>query len=47
MQVVKVADEFKDPELLDKVWVYDDGIIKGSKIETLKMSGTLYSGMTD
>ncbi len=29
MQVVKVADEFKDPELLDKVWVYDDGIIKG------------------
>ena len=29
MQVVKVADEFKDSELLDKVWVYDDGIIKG------------------
>ena len=29
LQVVKVADEFKDPELLDKVWVYDDGIIKG------------------
>lgn len=21
LQVVKVADEFKDPELLDKVWV--------------------------
>ena len=29
LQVVKVADEFMDPELLDKVWVYDDGIIKG------------------
>ena len=29
LQVVKVADEFKDPELLDKVWVYDDGIVKG------------------
>ena len=29
MQVVKVADEFKDPELLDKVWIYDDGIVKG------------------
>ena len=29
LQVVKVADEFKDPELLDKVWVYDDRIIKG------------------
>lgn len=28
-QVVKVADEFNDPELLDKVWVYDDGIVKG------------------
>ena len=29
LQVVRVADEFKDPELLDKVWVYDDGIVKG------------------
>ena len=29
LQVVKVADEFKDPELFDKVWVYDDGIVKG------------------
>ena len=29
LQVFKVADEFKDPELLDKVWVYDDGIVKG------------------
>ena len=29
LQVVKVADEFKDPELLDKVWIYDDGIVKG------------------
>ena len=29
LQVVKVADEFNDPELLDKVWVYDDGIVKG------------------
>ena len=29
LQVVKVADEFKNPELLDKVWVYDDGIVKG------------------
>ena len=29
LQVVKVVDEFKNPELLDKVWVYDDGIVKG------------------
>ena len=29
LQVVKVADEFNNPELLDKVWVYDDGIVKG------------------
>ena len=29
LQVVKVADEFKNPELLDKVWIYDDGIVKG------------------
>ena len=29
LQVVKVADEFKDPELLNKVWIYDDGIVKG------------------
>ncbi|MCR4996253.1 MAG: GNAT family N-acetyltransferase [Butyrivibrio sp.] len=29
LQVAKVADEFKAPELLDKVWVYDDGIVKG------------------
>ena len=30
LQVVKVANEFKDPELLNKVWVYDDGIVKGT-----------------
>lgn len=29
LQVVKVANEFKKTELLDKVWVYDDGIVKG------------------
>lgn len=29
LQVVKVAGEFKDPKLLSKVWVYDDGIVKG------------------
>ena len=29
LQVVKVADEFKDPKLLEKVWVYDDSIVKG------------------
>ena len=29
LQVVKVVDEFKDPERLDKVWIYDDGIVKG------------------
>ncbi|WP_026498183.1 GNAT family N-acetyltransferase [Butyrivibrio sp. WCD2001] len=29
LQVVRVADEFRAPELLDKVWVYDDGIVKG------------------
>ena len=29
LQVIKVADEFKDPKFLDKIWVYDDGIVKG------------------
>ena len=29
LQVVKVVDEFKNPKLLDKVWIYDDGIVKG------------------
>ncbi|WP_330387691.1 GNAT family N-acetyltransferase [Butyrivibrio fibrisolvens] len=29
LQVVKVIDEFMDSELLDKVWVFDDGIVKG------------------
>jgi putative acetyltransferase len=29
LQVVKVAEEFKNPELLDKVFIYDDGIVKG------------------
>ena len=29
LQVIKVADEFKNPELLDEVWIYDDGIVKG------------------
>ena len=29
LQVVNVADEFKDSELLGKVWIYDDGIVKG------------------
>ena len=29
LQVVKVADEFREPKLLGKVWVYDDGIVKG------------------
>ncbi len=29
LQVVKVADEFWEPKLLGKVWVYDDGIVKG------------------
>ncbi len=29
LQVVKVVDELMDPELLGKVWVYDDDIVKG------------------
>lgn len=29
LQVVKVAGEFREPKLLGKVWVYDDGIVKG------------------
>ncbi len=29
LQVIKVANEFKNSELLDEVWVYDDGIVKG------------------
>jgi putative acetyltransferase len=24
-----VAEEYSDPERLDNIWVYDDGIVKG------------------
>ena len=29
LQVLSVAEEYRDPELLEHVWVYDDGIVKG------------------
>lgn len=29
LQVLSVAEEYKNPELLNQVWVYDDGIVKG------------------
>ena len=28
LQVVKVAGEFNNPELIDKVWVYDDVLLR-------------------
>ena len=29
LQVVKVAEKYDKPEILDNMWVYDDGIVKG------------------
>ncbi len=29
LQVLNVVEEYKNPEILDYMWVYDDGIIKG------------------
>ncbi|MBQ4088420.1 MAG: GNAT family N-acetyltransferase [Clostridia bacterium] len=29
LQVLKVAEEYSDPEMLEHIWVYDDGIVKG------------------
>ena len=29
LQVIKVANEYDKPEILDNIWVYDDGIVKG------------------
>ena len=29
LQVIKIAEEYSNPEKLDNIWVYDDGIVKG------------------
>lgn len=29
LQVLNVARQYSDPEILSKIWVYDDGIVKG------------------
>lgn len=29
LQVIKVAEEYDKPEILNNIWVYDDGIVKG------------------
>ncbi|MBO4457048.1 MAG: GNAT family N-acetyltransferase [Butyrivibrio sp.] len=29
LQVIRVAEEYDTPEILDNMWVYDDGIVKG------------------
>lgn len=29
LQVIAVAEEYAAPEILDHIWVYDDGIVKG------------------
>ncbi|MCR5480632.1 MAG: GNAT family N-acetyltransferase [Ruminococcus sp.] len=29
LQVIKVSKEYDKPEILDNIWVYDDGIVKG------------------
>ena len=29
LQVLPVAEEYADPEILDHIWVYDDGFVKG------------------
>ena len=41
LQVLKVAQAYSEPDVLDNVWVYDDGIVKGlirisgEEVETL------------
>ena len=29
LQVLNVAEKYKSPDILDNIWVYDDGIVKG------------------
>ncbi len=29
LQVLPVAEEYADPEILEHIWVYDDGFVKG------------------
>lgn len=29
LQVLNVAEEYRNPDILNHVWVYDDGIVKG------------------
>ena len=29
LQVLSVAEEYKNPDILNNIWVYDDGIVKG------------------
>ena len=29
LQVLTVAEQYNSPSVLDKIWVYDDGIVKG------------------
>ena len=29
LQVIKLAEEYGNPKVLDNIWVYDDGIVKG------------------
>ena len=29
LQVLSVAEEYADPEILEQIWVYDDGFVKG------------------
>ena len=29
LQVLSVAEEYADPEILEHIWVYDDGFVKG------------------
>lgn len=41
LQVLTVAQQYSDPDILNEIWVYDDGIVKGlihisgSEIKTL------------
>ena len=29
LQVLRVAEQYKSPDILNNIWVYDDGIVKG------------------
>ncbi len=42
LQVIRVAENYSTPEILENIWVYDDGIVKGMIHITDKEIAELY-----